>query len=109
MSRLEALIAKLARPAPCVSFVCLLAVMGAGLYLKETPYCETASKPLFHTSVTSQALVADRRHDRKAETALPPTIRQWFVSLLCLRLLLLFMVVMRDARDGGRGRGGACA
>ena len=37
------------------------------------PYCETASKPDFHTSVTSQAFVACRRQERKAETALPPT------------------------------------
>ena len=43
-------------------------------HLKEMPYCATASKPDFQTSVTSQALVADNRHDRKAETALPPTV-----------------------------------
>lgn len=42
-------------------------------YLKETPYCETASKPCFHTSVTSQEVVAWRRQDRNAEIALPPT------------------------------------
>lgn len=38
------------------------------------PYCATASKPLFHTNVTSQALVADNLQERKAETALPPTV-----------------------------------
>jgi hypothetical protein len=27
-------------------------------YLKDMPYCETASYPDFHTSVTSQAFVA---------------------------------------------------
>jgi len=42
-------------------------------YLNDMPYCETASKPDFHTSVTSQAFVACRRHERKADTALPPT------------------------------------
>jgi hypothetical protein len=41
--------------------------------LNEMPYCDTFSKPDFQTSVTSQALVACRRHDRKADTAFPPT------------------------------------
>ena len=50
-------------------------------YLNEMPYCDTESKPLFHTSVTSQALVAERRHDKKAETALPPTAHTFCVSL----------------------------
>ena len=49
-------------------------------YLNEMPYCDTVSKPLFQTSVTSQALVAERRHDRKAETALPPTAHTFCVS-----------------------------
>lgn len=49
-------------------------VAGAhGMYLIVIPYCATFSKSCFHTSVTSQALVAWSRHDRKAETALPPT------------------------------------
>jgi len=43
-------------------------------YRNEIPYCETVSKLDFQTSVTSQALVADNLHDRKAETALPPTV-----------------------------------
>lgn len=43
-------------------------------YLKEMPYWATLSKPDFHTRVTSQALVAWRRHERKAETAFPPTV-----------------------------------
>lgn len=43
------------------------------LYLKEMPYCATLSYPDFHTSVTSQALVACNRQERKAETAFPPT------------------------------------
>lgn len=50
------------------------------LDLKEMPYCDTASKPLFHTSVTSQAFVAESRHERKAETALPPTAHTLCVS-----------------------------
>jgi len=49
-------------------------------YLNEMPYCDTVSKPLFQTSVTSQALVAERRHDKKAETALPPTAHTFCVS-----------------------------
>ena len=44
-------------------------------YRNEMPYCDTASKPDFQTKVTSQALVAWSRQDKKAETALPPTIR----------------------------------
>lgn len=44
-------------------------------YRKEIPYCATASYPDFQTSVTSQALVACSLQERKAETALPPTIR----------------------------------
>lgn len=48
-------------------------------YLKETPYCATVSYPDFHTSVTSQELVAWSLQERNAETALPPTIRA-FVS-----------------------------
>lgn len=47
----------------------------------EMPYCETCSKPDFHTSVTSQALLAWRRHDRKAETAFPPTEHTLISSL----------------------------
>jgi hypothetical protein len=47
--------------------------MGAA-YLKEMPYWATLSYPDFHTSVTSQAFVACSRHDKKAETALPPTV-----------------------------------
>lgn len=42
-------------------------------YLNEMPYWATLSKPDFHTRVTSQAFVACNRHDKKAETALPPT------------------------------------
>lgn len=42
-------------------------------YLNVMPYCATCSYPDFQTSVTSQALVACRRHVKKAETGLPPT------------------------------------
>ncbi len=42
-------------------------------YLNVMPYCETCSNPDFHTSVTSQALVAWSLQDRNAETELPPT------------------------------------
>lgn len=43
-------------------------------HLNEMPYWLTCSYPFFHTSVTSHACVADRRHERNAETALPPTV-----------------------------------
>lgn len=45
------------------------------------PYCETASNPDFQTSVTSQALVACNLQDKKAETALPPTMKNRLFSL----------------------------
>ena len=50
--------------------------------LKEIPYCDTCSKPFFHTSVTSQALVACSLHDRKADTAFPPTEHTFIISSL---------------------------
>ena len=71
MSRFEAFVAELTRPR--AKSVALLPKVSQSSYLNEMPYCETPSKPLFHTSVTSQAFVADNRHERKAETALPPT------------------------------------
>ena len=69
-------------------------------YLNEMPYWATLSNPDFHTSVTSQALVAWRRHDRNAETALPPTIHTQ-VSTDSLNV--------QDVMDieGGRDVGGA--
>lgn len=66
--------------------LCFSLAMGDGkareavAYLNEMPYCDTASKPLFQTRVTSQALVAERRQERKAETALPPTAHTFCVS-----------------------------
>lgn len=53
------------------------------IYLNDIPYCDTASKPDFQTSVTSQALVAWSRQDRNADTALPPTIR-YLLALLAM-------------------------
>ena len=44
-----------------------------GTYRIEMPYCDTCSKPDFHTNVTSHAFVACNLQDKKAETALPPT------------------------------------
>ncbi len=55
--------------------------VGLSTHLKDIPYCETASKPDFQTSVTSQAFVACSLHDRNAETALPPTTQYMFLSL----------------------------
>lgn len=51
-------------------------VRKASTYFIEIPYCATCSKPDFHTSVTSQVLVAWRRQERKADTALPPTVNR---------------------------------
>ncbi len=50
-------------------------LIGLLTYWKDIPYCETVSNPDFHTRVTSQALVAWSLQERKAETALPPTIQ----------------------------------
>ena len=55
-----------AKPSPSKAECCTT-------YFIEMPYCATFSKPDFHTRVTSQALVAWRRQERKADTALPPT------------------------------------
>lgn len=52
-----------------------------GSYFMEMPYWDTCSYPDFHTSVTSQALVAWSRHERKAETAFPPTEHTLISSL----------------------------
>jgi hypothetical protein len=42
-------------------------------YFIDMPYWATASYPDFHTKVTSHAFVACKRHDKKADTAFPPT------------------------------------
>ena len=72
-------------------------------YLKEMPYWETASYPDFHTSVTSQAFVAWSLHERKAETAFPPT-----EQILISNVSSMFVIVSRrleacemGAREGG--------
>lgn len=54
---------------------------GRGTYFMEIPYWETCSYPDFQTSVTSQALVAWRRQERKADTAFPPTEHTLISSL----------------------------
>lgn len=74
-------------------------------YLNDTPYWLTASYPLFHTSVTSQALVADKRQDKKAETALPPTTSTRVVSLL-IRLLLYISAAREEGEGASRGDAG---
>jgi hypothetical protein len=79
MSRFEAFVAELAGSVR-ERVSAGLALQENITYLNEMPYCETFSKPLFQTRVTSQALVADRRQERKAETALPPTIHALRVS-----------------------------
>ena len=58
------------------------------MHLNDMPYCDTASKPDFQTSVTSQALVAWSRQDRNADTALPPTMR-YLLALLAMTDLML--------------------
>ena len=55
-------------------------------YLKDIPYCDTASYPDFHTRVTSHALVAWSLQERKADTALPPTMI-YFLSLSAMTVL----------------------
>lgn len=47
----------------------------------EMPYWDTCSYPDFQTSVTSQALVAWSRHERKADTVFPPTEHTLISSL----------------------------
>jgi len=74
-------------------------------YLNDMPYCDTASKPLFQTSVTSQALVAESRQERKAETALPPTEHTRCVSASSsspadmASVGMVVVVVVREERD----------
>ena len=74
-------------------------------YLNDMPYCDTASKPLFQTSVTSQALVAESRQERKAETALPPTEHTRWVSASSsspadmASVGMVVVVVVREERD----------
>ena len=50
-------------------------------YLKDIPYCDTCSYPVFHTRVTSQAFVAWSLQDKKAETGFPPTVTTFISSL----------------------------
>ena len=55
-------------------------------YLNDIPYCDTDSNPDFQTRVTSQALVACSRHERNAETALPPTMQNLLAFCTIVRL-----------------------
>lgn len=41
--------------------------------MNDIPYCDTASNAVFQTNVTSQEWVACKRHERNAESGLPPT------------------------------------
>ena len=90
MARLEALIAKEFGPVTSIRLpVLCMGGDGKGIaYLNEIPYCETESNPDFQTNVTSQALVACSRHERKADTALPPTTQY----LLALRTMATWVM-----------------
>ena len=66
--------------------------MAERTYLKDIPYWATCGKLAFQTRVTSQALVACNRHDRKAETALPPT-KQYRLSS---RLFVTMIAIKND-------------
>ena len=58
MTWFESLIAKKFRPEPYVKRLQAHNPSDDHTYLNEMPYCETVSKPDFHTNVTSQAFVA---------------------------------------------------
>ena len=76
MAGFEALGAEDLRPVQMSATECENVESGDGeksAYLNDIPYCDTASKPDFQTSVTSQAFVACSRHERNADTAFPPT------------------------------------
>jgi len=72
----------------------------------EMPYWATVSKPAFQTNVTSQAFVACRRHERKAETALPPTEATHQLVRRCRPMTLRrFLNMVTKMEEGGlRGR-----
>jgi hypothetical protein len=65
------------------------------------PYWWTASKPDFHTRVTSQAFVAWSRHERKAETAFPPTIHVFISGLLSIVMSAAGERRRRGERESG--------
>ena len=79
IARFESLISKSFGPGrhSCQSLweLCKLDSQTVSTYLNDMPYCATAWKFAFHTKVTSQAFVACSLHDKKAETALPPTMQ----------------------------------
>lgn len=78
---------------------CSAASTVAGSYRNDIPYCDTESNPDFQTSVTSHAFVACSLHERKAETAFPPTIE------LDVSLLLLVQHLPHQAAECGREGG----
>lgn len=82
MSGLKSFVAKLVGSRRSVSDTIPLSFILPSLstYLNDMPYCETFSKLLFQTNVTSQAFVADSRHERKAETEFPPTTQICCIS-----------------------------
>lgn len=94
MSRLEPFIAKQLGSAGRISS-CSGNFRGNCRHRNEMPYCDTASKPDFQTSVTSQALVACNLQERKAETAFPPTARNR-VSLSCLGMAISNLKWVKD-------------
>ena len=93
MAWLESFIAEFGRPE--TESVRLVEHQEGETNLKEMPYCDTASKPLFQTSVTSHALVADSLQERKAETALPPTVHAW--------ISLSSFIAIQNAREEDAG------
>ena len=83
--------------------------LSRGSYFMEMPYWDTCSYPDFQTSVTSQALVAWSRHERKAETAFPPTEHTLISSLSSVAPAIVtalnagtyvWLLVVRDLRAG---------
>lgn len=81
VSRFEPFVTKLSRSANWLENCFFLARTNRKTHLNDMPYCSTCWKFDFHTRVTSQALVAESRHDKNAETALPPTIQNRFSSM----------------------------
>ena len=72
--------------------------MAGRAYLKDIPYWATCWKLAFQTNVTSQALVACNLHDRKAETALPPTKQYRLSSKLFVTMIDIKKKRAEDSR-----------
>lgn len=69
-------------------------------HLKEIPYCDTVSKPDFHTSVTSHAFVAESLQERKAEIGLPPTVTTRVSGSVMVKT---YTTVTADKQKRGQG------